>query len=72
MANETGPPDTLYLLNTTDARVWAQEFVKILEANHQENAWMQGCGPEFDEAFMIGWFANAIETGRAAGLGHHG
>lgn len=45
------------LLNTTDARVWAKEFM-LLFGETKEN---------IDEGLMIAWFANAIETGRSAG-----
>jgi hypothetical protein len=41
------------LYATTNAQVWAEEFAKVC--------------PDVDEGLMIGWFANAIETGRAAG-----
>jgi hypothetical protein len=41
------------LYDTTDAIVWAHEFVTLFS--------------EIDEGLMIGWFANAIETGRSAG-----
>lgn len=48
------------LRSTTDAQVWAREFIDMFG------------GPErcafIDEGLMIGWFANAIETGRAAGI----
>jgi len=44
------------LSNTTDARMWAWEFLDVIES-----------GVDIDEALMVGWFANAIETGRAAG-----
>lgn len=37
----------------TDAQLWAREFVAL--------------SPPTDEGTMIGWFANAIETGRSAG-----
>ena len=40
------------LLNSTAADVWAAEFVGIHGG---------------DEGLMIGWFANAIEAGRAEG-----
>jgi len=36
---------------TTDARVWAKEFMKTVKANNIT----------IDEDFMLGWFANAIE-----------
>ncbi len=42
---------------TTDASVWAQEFMHLF----------RNC-PTPDEGTMLGWFANAIETGRTAGL----
>ena len=43
----------------TDAMVWAETFVRIITdpAN-------TGADP-IDVGFMAGWFANAIETGRA-------
>ena len=37
----------------TDARLWASEFVRLF-------------GNDPDEGTMLGWFANAIEAGRAA------
>lgn len=40
------PSDSVCLLQTTDARVWAQEFIKVKDA-----------GTEIDEALMVGWFA---------------
>jgi hypothetical protein len=43
--------DRLYA--TTRADVWAEEFAKVC--------------PEVDRGLMLGWFANAIETGRSAG-----
>lgn len=42
----------------TDARIWAQEFMKLADTE-----------AEIDEGLMIGWFANAIEAGRTAGYG---
>jgi hypothetical protein len=44
---------TRKLLSTTDAAVWARHFVELF--------------PDADEELMLGWFANAIETGRSAG-----
>jgi hypothetical protein len=44
-------PVAAKLHGTTDAQVWAQEFVRLHGG---------------DEGLMIGWFANAIETGRGA------
>lgn len=37
-----------------DARVWAQEFVKVVKKNPSIST---------DEGTMIGWFANAIMSG---------
>lgn len=47
---------------TIDAKVWAQEFVKI-----SDRLILDGYKPEEvlkDEGWMISWFANAIEAGR--------
>jgi hypothetical protein len=48
------------LLGTTDAEIWAAEFVRIF------NGASIGAGL-VDEGTMLTWFANAIETGRDAG-----
>ncbi len=40
---------------TTDAQVWASEFMAVVAT-----------GVAVDEGLMIGWFANAIETARLA------
>lgn len=49
---------------TTDAKIWAEEFMRVVGD-------MVADGHSVDhpltEGFMIGWFANAIETGRAVG-----
>lgn len=45
------------LRSTTDAAVWAREFIAVVERDNV-----------IDEGFMIGWFANAIETARARQL----
>lgn len=49
----------------TDAAVWAEVFTKLFDMRHVGDArgWTK------DEVFstMLGWFANAIETGRSAG-----
>lgn len=44
------------LQNTTDASVWTDEFMRLVEA-----------GMVIDWGTMVGWFANAIEVGREAG-----
>lgn len=46
--------DEKLLRSTTDAAVWTNEFIKVV--------------PDADWGLMVGWFANAIETGRDAGL----
>lgn len=42
------------LYGTTDARVWAREFMAVVNS-----------GAVIDESLMVGWFANAIETARS-------
>jgi hypothetical protein len=56
--DEESAGDTLDRLGT-DAQLWAREFVAL--------------APPTDVGTMIGWFANAIETGRSAGYsrGYH-
>jgi len=44
------------LYATTDAEVWAEEFIGALDS-----------GAVVDFGLMVGWFANAIEVGRLAG-----
>lgn len=41
---------------TTDAMVWTEEFMAVVRN-----------GATVDEGLMIGWFANAIRTGRRFG-----
>lgn len=49
------PADTATkLYATTDAQVWARSFVEIVMKDVTK----------LDEGFMIGWFANAIETAK--------
>lgn len=45
------------LHSTTDAQVWAQEFMR--EFGNRKD--------DIDEGLMIGWFANAIETAKLLG-----
>jgi hypothetical protein len=47
------PPD---LSNTTDAMVWAEEFVRICREHKID---------PLDESFMVGWFANAMRAQEA-------
>lgn len=47
----------------TDAEKWAEEFVSMFRASVVSRA-----PGSVDEGVMIGWFANAIEAGRSAGL----
>jgi len=56
---------TLRLHSTTDAQVWAEEWCKV--AREIADAAEPG-RQVIDEGWMIGWFANAIEIGRAAGV----
>jgi hypothetical protein len=56
------------LNDTTDAMVWAEEFCRIFQGRliiTEDKPY--GIGPGVDESTMVTWFANAIETGRAAG-----
>lgn len=47
------PETSQTLYGTTDAYVWATEFLKVFES-----------GVEVDRNFMAAWFANAIETAK--------
>lgn len=47
------------LHTTTDAQQWARQFNLVYASHHD--------GEQLDEGWLIGWFANAIEVGRAAG-----
>jgi hypothetical protein len=63
------PPAERTLLATTDAGLWAEEFVRIFNGatigSPQEN---HSSGHTYvDEGTMLAWFANAIETGRNFG-----
>lgn len=59
--------DEALLRTTTDAKVWAREFLKAWDGQ-----WIEPTGRSTnpqkigrpDEGWMIGWFANAIETTR--------
>ena len=57
-AGTEDPPD-LSFSETTDARKWGRAFLDRLAMNPDLAS---------DEGTMIGWFANAIERGRSAGL----
>lgn len=61
MADESyGDELTRKLHGTTDAAVWAEAFLARFR--------LATVGDRvLDEGTMIGWFANAIEVGRAAG-----
>jgi hypothetical protein len=48
-------PDLDRLRSSADAKVWAEEFAKV--------------APEIDPGFMIGWFANIVETARVLDRG---
>jgi hypothetical protein len=49
-------------LETTDAMVWAEEFVRIITDPRNP-----GADPT-DTGFMVTWFANAIMRGHDAGV----
>ncbi len=46
--------DPRSLTETTDAAVWAEEFLAVMDA-----------GATVDFGLMVGWFANAIETAKS-------
>jgi hypothetical protein len=46
--------DKINLTDSTDAKIWAQEFMKI---------WQEEPIDILDEDLMLGWFANAIMAG---------
>lgn len=48
----------LRLYQTTDAQVWAKEFMAVIEGEGGDRR------ATFDEGFVIGWFANAIENAK--------
>ena len=50
--------DLKKLMGSTDACVWAEEFVKLVKVKPSIAT---------DEGTMIGWFANAIMTGYDCG-----
>lgn len=52
------------LFGNTDAKVWADEFFKLFQDK------MVGIEP-LDWGTMVGWFANAIESGRIAETKRH-
>ena len=45
--------ETTELLQTTDARVWAEQFIVTM----QKNGWTL---EDIDESLMLTWFANAM------------
>jgi len=50
---------------TTDAQVWTEEFMRVYGDVVGD---APGTAPDSDvESMMLGWFANAIETGRMFG-----
>lgn len=61
----TSTVDTVATLlhSTTDAQVWAREWCRIAKAFLEADDGRL----IIDEGWMTGWFANAIEVGRAAG-----
>jgi hypothetical protein len=62
--------DEKTLLGTTDANIWAQEFVRIFGGAvivQDSAANPNFSGIQVDEGTMITWFANALEVGRSQG-----
>lgn len=58
------------LLSTTDAQVWARRFMEMQRQRAKDTGYVFDDRTEvafFDEGTMLGWFANAIETGRDHG-----
>lgn len=61
---------------TTDATAWASEFAAcargMLQREHPDNLVSPEVGPllasVLDQGWLIGWFANALETGRTHGV----
>lgn len=53
-------PDTERLYATTDAMVWAEEFMAVVES-----------GATVDAGLMLGWFANAMATAERKALEDH-
>lgn len=51
--------DQAKLFATTDASVWAEEWCRIAISLDLDGR------PVIDEGWMIGWFANAIETAKS-------
>jgi hypothetical protein len=45
--------DEKLLYSTTDAQIWAQEYIKVVK---------QRPDLAFDEGFILIWFANAMDT----------
>lgn len=54
---------TRRLYASTDAQVWAAEWCNIA----REISGADDGRQVIDEGWMVGWFANAMETARAAG-----
>jgi hypothetical protein len=56
--DQTDPPRRgNTLLDTDDAMVWAEEFVRIFTGKVVGPDW------DLDEGLMVGWFANAMAVG---------
>lgn len=58
--------DALSKAQDPDARKWARAFIRTaIEVSDREG--YTPLLPDIDEGWLIGWFANAIETGRSVG-----
>lgn len=57
VGREYPPIDQSKLYNTTNAQIWAEEFMKAVKP-----------GGVITCELMVGWFANAIEVARSVGI----
>lgn len=64
---DTYDPLAAKLHSTTDAHVWAEEFVRLFDRRLVVRGNFTAGTFFVDEGTILGWFANAIETGRTAG-----
>lgn len=67
MTEQTGGTvERLYA--TTDGMVWAEEFCKMFRVRRRWGLVSNAMTEDAEVGLMVGWFANAIEVGRTAGL----
>lgn len=67
----TPEQSTINLMSTTDASEWAAEWCKVarrlVARGVEDDRGDEVAAAVIDEGWMLSWFANAIEAGRAAG-----